>query len=197
MKKPIIALFCTTALLAVSFSTQAQQVTSRRILPQNVQTYIHERQQCNQARDALILPQTQSKQNTDTLRRQAQSFCLGKDTQYKNLTNQYKNNPRILQELAMVNDMGDILIMEAPIQFGQTIDALMPEDIVKHLQRVGECMHFAGEFSGDGSKEDKRITKTMNTLKCDKIGGLLSELEKKHQNNADAVQFIRFLREHF
>ncbi len=181
----------------LSLSAQAQQVTSRRILPQDAQTYIHERQLCNQARDALILPQNQAKQNIDMLRRQAQLSCIGKDTQYKKLRDKYKNNERILQELSMVNDLGDIVIMEAPIQFGQTIDALMPEDIVKHLQRIGECMHFAGEFSGDCSKEDKRITKTMNALKCDKIRGLLSDLEKKHQNNADAVQFLRFLRGHF
>ena len=187
-----------TLLLLVSFSTvKAQQVSERRILPQDAQTYIKERQLCNQARDALILPQTQNKQNMDMLRRQAQLSCIGKDAQYKKLSDKYKNNERVLQELSMVNDMGDIVIMEAPIQFGQTIDALMPEDIVKHLQRIGECMHFAGEFSGNGSKEDKRITKTMNSLKCDKMGGLLSELEKKHQNNTDAVQFIRFLREHF
>ena len=197
MKKSIITLSCTTALLVASFTTQAQQVTSRKIFPQDAQTYIHERQLCNQARDALILTQKQDKQNTETLRQQAKTFCTNKDSQYKKLTNRYKNNQSVLEELSMVNDMGDIIIIEAPIQFGQTIDALMPEDIVKHLQQVGECMHFAGEFSGDGSKEDKRIIKTMNALKCDKISSLLSDLEKKHQNNADAVLFIRFLRENF
>lgn len=45
----------------------------------------------------------------------------------------------------------------------------LPSDVRKLMERFESCMHFAGEFNGDGSERDREVNATMTELRCDKI----------------------------
>ncbi len=191
--------------LVVLFSTLSyaepklfsSEVTDDNRLPEDVKNHIRQRTLCNQARTALIFRDTPKAQIPANPQQQAQQSCTGSDTRYQALSKKYQNNSKVLNALSLVNGFGDIIAIDAPIQFGQTIDALMPKDILAFLPRFSDCLHFAGEFGGDRSERDKEINKTMRQLKCHQINRKLARLTNAHKNNPDALMLLKTLSGYF
>lgn len=183
-------------ILGLSINAYAGEIDTKG-LPEEVSTYIQQRELCNQAREILINHSNAKKQILENARVQAKIYCMGKDRQSKKLMHAYKNNPKAMEKLTLVNGMGDIVAIDAPIQFGQTIDVLMPKDVVAALPQLSACLHFAGEFGGDNSQEDKDVIKAMDKLKCNQVDQTLNHLQKAYESNADAQMFIYILKNLF
>ena len=185
--------------LGLFFATcsYAQSKEPKLMFPKEVTNYVQQRTLCNQARAALIFRDTPKEQIPANPKQQVQQYCMGSDAQYQALIRRYQNNPRALDELALVKGSGDIVALDAPIQFGQTIDALMPKDILAFLPQFSSCLHFAGEFGGNRSERDREINRTMGQLKCHQIERKLTQLKKTHKNNSDVQMFLKSLSEHY
>ena len=56
----------------------------------------------------------------------------------------------------------------------------IPADARRVAERLANCNHFAGEFSGDGSARDKEVNGTMKELGCDTIERDVAAIRRKY-----------------
>jgi hypothetical protein len=71
----------------------------------------------------------------------------------------------------------------------------LPPEAAAVVERVTMCTHFAGEFNGDASAQDRRVNASMAELRCDSLEADVAALRRKHAGDpavlkalADAVQ---------
>jgi hypothetical protein len=62
----------------------------------------------------------------------------------------------------------------------QTNAQVLPDDAASVADRHKACVHFSGEFNGDGSQRDKEINTTMKTLKCGKLEKDTKAIRKRY-----------------
>lgn len=66
----------------------------------------------------------------------------------------------------------------------------LPNEVRKLVERYESCMHFAGEFNGDGSSRDRELNATMVELRCDKVGTDTAALRVKYARHPDALKAL-------
>ncbi|HEY1589016.1 MAG TPA: hypothetical protein VGG00_04700 [Rhodanobacter sp.] len=62
-------------------------------------------------------------------------------------------------------------------------DANWPVPITKFIERSENCMHFAGEFNGDGSARDAEVNRRMDELRCNSLPRDLQALRKRYRHD--------------
>ncbi|HSC81545.1 MAG TPA: hypothetical protein VLC08_14405 [Chitinolyticbacter sp.] len=67
----------------------------------------------------------------------------------------------------------------------------LPKDAAAALDRGVTCNHFAGEFNGDGSQEDKERNREMAKLRCDTVDSDISRIKQRYKNQPKVLQAIR------
>lgn len=60
----------------------------------------------------------------------------------------------------------------------------LPADAARVVDRLAACVHFSGEFNGDGSDRDKEVATAMTELQCDRIEQDVLVIRKKYRNSA-------------
>ncbi|TJZ65368.1 hypothetical protein [Chitiniphilus eburneus] len=73
--------------------------------------------------------------------------------------------------------------------------APLPADASAVLGRAESCMHFSGEFNGDGSENDREVTAAMNELGCDRLDGETKAIKHKYRHDAAVQQAFKALEE--
>lgn len=66
----------------------------------------------------------------------------------------------------------------------------LPKDVRKFVERYETCVHFAGEFNGDGSERDHEVNATMKELRCDKVEQDAVALRRKYARHPDALKAL-------
>jgi len=66
----------------------------------------------------------------------------------------------------------------------------LPPDAAAVVDRVATCAHFAGEFNGDQSEQDRRINATMTELRCDSLEADVAALRRKHSNDPAVLKAV-------
>ena len=62
-------------------------------------------------------------------------------------------------------------------------DADWPRPVTKFIERSESCLHFAGEFGGDGSARDVEVNRRMDELRCNALPHELKTLRKRYRND--------------
>jgi hypothetical protein len=65
-----------------------------------------------------------------------------------------------------------------------SVDANWPAPVAKFIERSENCMHFAGEFNGDGSARDAEVNRRMDKLRCNALHRDLQALLKRYRADA-------------
>jgi hypothetical protein len=63
-------------------------------------------------------------------------------------------------------------------------DAGWPTPVATFIERSENCMHFAGEFNGDGSARDAEVNRRMDQLRCNALPHDLQVLRKRYRGDA-------------
>lgn len=58
-----------------------------------------------------------------------------------------------------------------------------PRPVTKFIERSENCLHFAGEFGGDGSARDVEVNRRMDELRCNALPHDLKTLHKRYRND--------------
>ena len=66
----------------------------------------------------------------------------------------------------------------------------LPREVREFLERHESCVHFAGEFNGDGSARDREVNATMKNLRCDKVEKDAAALRRKYARHPDALKAL-------
>jgi hypothetical protein len=66
----------------------------------------------------------------------------------------------------------------------------VPREVRRMVERFEACVHFAGEFSGDGSERDREVNATMKNLRCDKVEKDAAALRRKYVRHPDALKAL-------
>jgi hypothetical protein len=59
-----------------------------------------------------------------------------------------------------------------------------PTPVAKFIERSERCMHFSGEFNGDGSARDAEVNHRMDALRCNSLPADLKALRKRYRADA-------------
>ncbi len=62
-----------------------------------------------------------------------------------------------------------------------------PAPVARFIERSDGCMHFAGEFNGDGSARDAQVSRRMNELRCNSLLADLQALRKRYRGDAQII----------
>lgn len=88
----------------------------------------------------------------------------------------------------MVSSLGVLLFVVAsqhasalPIAAAK---ASWPAPVTAFIERSESCMHFAGEFSGDGSAHDVEISHKLAQLRCNALTPDLQALRRLYRSDA-------------
>jgi len=72
-------------------------------------------------------------------------------------------------------------------------DANWPEPVAHFIERSANCLHFAGEFGGDGSARDAEVNHAMDKLRCNSLAADLRLLRKRYRADARVTaRLVRF-----
>jgi hypothetical protein len=66
----------------------------------------------------------------------------------------------------------------------------LPKAVIRLLERHESCVHFAGEFNGDGSERDRDVNATMVELRCDEVEQDEAALRRKYARRPDALKAL-------
>ncbi|OOG50273.1 hypothetical protein [Rhodanobacter sp. C01] len=80
--------------------------------------------------------------------------------------------------------LGALAAQPASALSAGSADANWPAPMTKFIERSENCMHFAGEFNGDGSARDAEINHRMDELRCNSLPRDLQALRKRYRNNS-------------
>ncbi|WP_426702565.1 hypothetical protein ACPPVV_06060 [Rhodanobacter sp. Col0626] len=64
------------------------------------------------------------------------------------------------------------------------VKADWPAPVAKFVERSASCMHFAGEFNGDGSARDAEVNRRMDKLRCNALHQDLQALRRRYRTDA-------------
>lgn len=155
-----------------------------RGLPKDAALYVEQRSECNKARNAILEPTRIQKYQREKFKIQVLKFCSGVEVKGKALLQKYQKNNEVLVKLYSLG------VADAPFKYGNTIDALMPDDIILFYPQALACSHFAGEFSGDRSGHDAYVSRQMKSLKCYEVEDKIVRLKKKYHDTPDVILFL-------
>lgn len=62
--------------------------------------------------------------------------------------------------------------------------ASWPEPVARFIGRSENCLHFAGEFGGDGSPRDAEVNREMDKLRCNSLPADLRVLRERYRGDA-------------
>jgi hypothetical protein len=77
-----------------------------------------------------------------------------------------------------------LFTLPAPALATGAVDADWPPPVAKFIERSEGCLHFAGEFDGDGSARDAEVGRRMDELRCNALPHDLQMLRKRYRNDA-------------
>lgn len=66
----------------------------------------------------------------------------------------------------------------------------VPRDVRRLVERFESCVHFAGEFNGDGSARDREVNATMTELRCDRVEQDAAVLRAKYARHPRALKVL-------
>lgn len=66
----------------------------------------------------------------------------------------------------------------------------LPKEVRRLLERYEVCVHFAGEFNGDGLERDREVNATMKELRCGKVEKDGATLRRKYARHPDALKAL-------
>lgn len=66
----------------------------------------------------------------------------------------------------------------------------VPRDVRRLVERFESCVHFAGEFNGDGSVRDREVNATMTELRCDRVEQDAAALRVKYARHPRALKAL-------
>ena len=64
----------------------------------------------------------------------------------------------------------------------------LPRDAAIVAYRLEQCVHFAGEFNGDGSEHDAEVNRIMVELRCDTIKQEALDLRSRYRDSEAVLQ---------
>ena len=59
----------------------------------------------------------------------------------------------------------------------------LPKDARRVVERLAGCLHFAGEFNGNGSQRDKDVSDAESELRCETIEQDAAAIRKRYAGN--------------
>ena len=65
------------------------------------------------------------------------------------------------------------------------VDASLPASVAQFIERSENCLHFAGEFGGDGSPRDAEVNREMDKLHCNSLSADLRTLRKRYRGDSN------------
>lgn len=65
-----------------------------------------------------------------------------------------------------------------------------PRDVRRLIERHESCVHFAGEFNGDGSARDREVNAAMAELRCDEVEQGAAALRRKYAGHPRALKAL-------
>ncbi|WEN16675.1 hypothetical protein PY254_08405 [Rhodanobacter sp. AS-Z3] len=63
------------------------------------------------------------------------------------------------------------------------VDTHWPASVAQFIERSENCLHFAGEFGGDGSARDAEVNREMDKLRCNSLAADLQSLRQHYRGN--------------
>lgn len=70
----------------------------------------------------------------------------------------------------------------------QTDISGLPSDADELIKRWEHCLHFAGEFGGDGSERDREVSAEMDKLGCGNLEADTAGLRQKYRNRPEVLK---------
>jgi len=83
----------------------------------------------------------------------------------------------------------------APVEASARRFPHLPEDAQQVAERLEDCLHFSGEFGGDGSARDKEVNLAMTELDCNHVSGDVIAIQKKYAANKAVMKVFNSLPE--
>lgn len=66
----------------------------------------------------------------------------------------------------------------------------LPREVREFLERHESCVHFAGEFNGDGSARDREVNAAMTELRCDEVEQDAAALRRTYARHPRALKAL-------